>query len=403
MKPPAIVGLDPGTTAGYVVLGLDGQVIKSAAAKNLPLAAIIAQVMDVCQPLLVGTDKVHVPSLVEEFSRKVGAVIVSPEQDLLREEKKALLNSSNYYDKNHHIQDSLAAALFAYKRYRPKLLKIEHFIKERHLEEIRGEFISLALKEDLPFSLLHDLLSRREEEPNRSLEQQIVRKVFSEQRITKKDFLLLLEKVTALSVKNASLQKRLDLSQQQQQQFQREKQYLEKKSCQADKKIDALFAFKENRLKVRQEELIRKQQQLESLRQKALSLYQFIAAIPQQQLVKRLLTLNKEDFAARRKILQLQPRDILWVENTAIYSEQVLRELAGQSLIIVSPQKISAPVQQKFLSFQWSGNVLQHNDYFLLLDKGAVEAQLAGRRVVERIVREYQQERGVQQERRIRA
>lgn len=357
--------------------------------------------MDICQPLLVGTDKVHVPSLVEEFSRKVGAVVVSPEQDLLREEKKVLLNSSNYYDKNHHIQDSLAAALFAYKRYRPKLLKIEHFIKERHLEEIREEFISLALKEDLPFSLLHDLLSRRGEAPHRLPEQQIVRKVFREQRITKKDFLLLLGKVTALSAKNTSLQNRLDLSQQQQQKFQREKQYLEKKSHQADKKIDALFAFKENRLKVQQEELIRQQQQLESLRQKALSLYQFIAAIPQQQLVKRLPTLNRKDFFERRKIMQFHPQDILWVENTAIYSEQVLRELAGQGLIIVSPQKISAPVQQSFLSFQWPGKVLYQNDYFLLLEKGAVEAQLEGKRVVERIVREYQQERGVQQERRI--
>ena len=65
MKPLAIIGLDPGTSSAYTVLDLDGNVLHSHAAKELSLSQMITEIIQICQPIIVSTDKAKVPSFVD--------------------------------------------------------------------------------------------------------------------------------------------------------------------------------------------------------------------------------------------------------------------------------------------------------------------------------------------------
>ncbi|MBI2665284.1 DUF460 domain-containing protein [Candidatus Woesearchaeota archaeon] len=79
-KPLAIIGLDPGTTSAYAILTLDGKIINCNSGKEMPLSIIIKEIVDLCRPVLVGTDKAKIPSFVEEFSRIGFPLVLSEPQ-----------------------------------------------------------------------------------------------------------------------------------------------------------------------------------------------------------------------------------------------------------------------------------------------------------------------------------
>ncbi len=386
-NPLAIIGLDSGITSAYVVLGLDGTVIKTHSAKNFPLSEIISQVIAVCQPLVVSTDKAKVPSLVEEFSRKMGTMIVHPDQDLPREEKKRLVDSTGYYEKSHHVQDSLASACFAYRKYLPRLLKINRYIEEHRLEEIQEEFTRIALKEELNFHLIRSILLAP------ALENVIMKEVVQENKITKRNFLALHEKLVQVQSEKAAVEKNLQALQQQLQQEKKISSYLKRKTSNVSRQIDTLFQFKENRLQLQQSEMGKKENYIRILQQQITSLYSFIEQSPRQQLVKKLANLGQQEFEERKAILNVQPNDLLLVTDTHIYSEKVLQRLQGKGIVILSPQKLNPVVHQLFLSGLLTEELVPENDYFALITSKVLKKILSQRELVQNIVAEYQQRR----------
>lgn len=393
MKPLAIIGLDPGTTAGYVVLGLDGRVLTSAAAKNLPLAAIITAVMDVGQPIVVSTDKARVPSLVEEFSRKVGAEIVSPQQDLTREEKRQLLQEHNYYYKSHHQQDSLAAALFAYKRYRPRLEKINRYVAENILntqdqQSLHGheqEFTKIALKEDLHFALIKELVTGIGKEPALV---PVIRSVIQENKITKKDFLALYQRWARLKQDNEALEKELGELQTFITQLQQQQTITKTRARNLPQKIKTLFQFKENRLHQLQRQIRQQQGITAQLRQEQEQLYRFITTAPHGQLIKKLDTLSQAEFERKKSILGLGEEDVLFVHNTGIYSLQVVEALKNKNILLLSPRKVSSPIRQALAGGEFSGPFREENEYFALVDPEVLQ-NYRQRPKIDSIVQEY--------------
>lgn len=390
MKPLAIIGLDPGTTASYVVLGLDGQVIKSAAAKDLPLSAIISHVIDVGQPLIVSTDKARVPSLVEEFSRKVGAEIVHPEQDLTREEKRQLLQAHNYYYKSHHQQDSLAAALFAYKRYRPRIEKINRYLTgdnqhnspQHNLHGHEQEFTKIALKEGLHFSLIKELLT------STGTEQAIIRSVVQENRITRKDFLALYQSWARLKQDNEALERELGELQTIIAQLQQQQTITKTRTGNLPQKIKTLFQFKENRLHQLQRQIRQQQGITAQLRQGQEQLYRFITAAPHGQLIKKLNTLSQAEFERKKSILGIREGDVLFVYNTSVYSSRVLEALQNKNILLLSPRKVSSPVRQALAGVEFPGSFLEENEYFALVDPEVLQ-NYRQKPKIDSIVQEY--------------
>ena len=107
-----IVGIDPGITVGYAVLGIDGNLIGLGSSKALDLNSLISEIIKFGRVVLVGTDKFKTPSLVHAFATKLGAEVVNPKEDLKVEEKKESVSDLKHA--NEHEGDALAAALLAY-------------------------------------------------------------------------------------------------------------------------------------------------------------------------------------------------------------------------------------------------------------------------------------------------
>jgi len=81
-REPIIVGIDPGTTLGYAILDVKGNIIETYSSKQHDLGKLIKKVTDKGKVIAVGCDKKNVPSLVEKFSKKVGAKIIKCNHDL---------------------------------------------------------------------------------------------------------------------------------------------------------------------------------------------------------------------------------------------------------------------------------------------------------------------------------
>jgi len=388
MKPLSIIGLDPGTTIGCAVLDLDGKIIKIFSGKNYSLSDIINKVIEVSQPLITATDKGKVPSLVEEFSRKLGTELVWPEEDMKKEEKRLFAFDFKNEFNNDHESDALAAALFAYKKYSHKLKKINRFLENNDLEEKETEFVKIAIKENLHFSLIKDILTKPEEE------KKIIESVIKEEKITKKDFLKLYEKLSYLENEkkrlikiNRELKARTNL-------FKKMNKSLDKKSSNFDKRVDNLLGFKEQRMKLQSKEIEKQKEIIVNFVGEKDEMYRFMAKIPDYQLLKKLGSLSKKEFLKKNKILQIKENDLLFVNNPNTYSEFVINELAGKSIVVVSFVKPGKTIKNNFLTTTLDKDeISSENNHFALIDVNILEKKINQKDFIEGLITNYRKER----------
>ena len=125
-NPYVIVGVDPGTTVGVAVLGLDGTLLHLESVRAQSPAELISVISGIGIPVLVATDKAEMPAGVEKIRRVFGAVGWTPKKDVLIKEKYAAAKEYAFADD--HQRDSLSAALMAYKSYLPKFENIRRRI-----------------------------------------------------------------------------------------------------------------------------------------------------------------------------------------------------------------------------------------------------------------------------------
>ncbi len=387
MKPLAIVGLDPGTTSAYAVLGMDGRVIKISSGKETSLAETIAQVIEFCQPVIVSTDKAKIPAFVEEFARKFGAVLAAPEKDLLREEKRMLVLDLLKEDPscNHHQHDSLAAALFAFKKFLPKLEKADRFIQENGLQAQKEEFFKIALKESLNFLQIKGLLT------SPTAENKIIRQVVSEERITKSDFLDLHRKLQQALLQVLKLEKQAARLREKASSARKNSRRAERRTTSFYGKLDALLKFKDERIRTQSQEIKQQQALLEISRIHSLELKKFIGSLAGHKLVKKLPTLSQKDFAERNCFLQIKDQDLVWVDHPEIYSLRVLEELEKSNALLLMEKKPKLPGELRTISFS-KPEFLAETDYFALVSPELVEKKL-GQNDFTEIIQEYQKKR----------
>jgi len=139
-SPYVIVGVDPGTTVGVAILGLDGRVLHLESVRAQSPAELISVIASIGIPVLVATDKAEMPAGVEKIRRVFGAVAWTPKKDILVKEKYAVGGGYSFADD--HQRDSLAAALMAYRSYLPKFENIgKRFPSGVSLDTIRAGII----------------------------------------------------------------------------------------------------------------------------------------------------------------------------------------------------------------------------------------------------------------------
>ncbi len=175
-KKHLIVGLDPGTTTGVAVLGLDGLVLSVHSSRTMNLKDLIHLVIGHGYPLIVATDVAPAPAFVEKVCRLFEAVLYQPTHSLTVEEKRELAKrfeskfGVHMVFKNSHEKDAFAAAAKALEGYGDKFRWIDRKLGEKGLEEISERVKSMVVTgQSLSNSLAEILDEKKPPEPARQV------------------------------------------------------------------------------------------------------------------------------------------------------------------------------------------------------------------------------------------
>jgi predicted RNase H-like nuclease (RuvC/YqgF family) len=132
-----IIGIDPGTTKGYAILDINGNILEVKSSKKLNTNDIVNQILKFGNPILIGTDVAKIPKFVEEINSRFNAKIFKPEINLQGKHKiklvKKFLKNKDFEINNKHENDALIAAILAYKSIKQLLNKIENKYDDKYL------------------------------------------------------------------------------------------------------------------------------------------------------------------------------------------------------------------------------------------------------------------------------
>ena len=145
-----IIGIDPGTTKGYAVLDLKGNILEVKSSKKLTIDEIINNVFKFGKPILIGTDVKKIPSFVENVASSFSVKVSKPEFNLTGKHKiklvKKFLKHKDFEINNKHENDALISAILAYKSIKPLLKKIDDKYKKSDKEFLIEKIKNLVLK-----------------------------------------------------------------------------------------------------------------------------------------------------------------------------------------------------------------------------------------------------------------
>lgn len=156
-----IVGVDPGTTTGVAIVGIDGTVLDTYSTRTEDAASIIEWIVQRGRPFLVAADVTPMPGTVEKFRRSFDAAGWTPAADLLVDRKQHRTRNVAY--DNDHERDAIAAALFAFDAYTPQIERITERVPAR-LD--RDEVIARVIANERPVErVINDISQTDDEEP----------------------------------------------------------------------------------------------------------------------------------------------------------------------------------------------------------------------------------------------
>ena len=143
-----ILGIDPGTTAAYCLLSLDGKVQALRSRKGLTRADMIREVYEKGIPVMIASDVPQVPHFVEKIASTVNATVYTPQKPIPVSEKQELAReySDEIRVRNAHERDALTAAVFAYRSIQSKLQQIDRMVREEQLKIDRNHLKALVIK-----------------------------------------------------------------------------------------------------------------------------------------------------------------------------------------------------------------------------------------------------------------
>lgn len=141
MRKYLIVGIDPGTTSGLAILGLEGEVLEINSFRDISLNELTQKVVETGNPILVSTDVSPAPDSLKQLSTMLDAKLWKPSKSLSKEEKRNL--TKNYQTDDEHQLDALAASLKGYRFAKSRLKSI----KNRSPKELDNhELLKLVLE-----------------------------------------------------------------------------------------------------------------------------------------------------------------------------------------------------------------------------------------------------------------
>ncbi|MHA1136387.1 MAG: DUF460 domain-containing protein [Candidatus Thorarchaeota archaeon] len=143
-----ILGVDPGTTAAYCLLTLDGRIQVLRSSKGLTRADIIREVYKIGIPVMIASDVPQVPHFVEKIASTINAAVYTPQKPIPVSEKQELAReySDSIRVRNAHERDALTAAVFAFRSIQSKMQQIDRMIRDEQLKIDRNHLKALVIK-----------------------------------------------------------------------------------------------------------------------------------------------------------------------------------------------------------------------------------------------------------------
>ena len=145
MERALIAGVDPGTSIGYALLDLNGNFVRKGCFKGISLSEFVLMVIKHGDILIVGSDVNPAPDFVRKFSKRIGAKLVYPENDLNFRNRRNLLKGRKG---NKHERAAICAACFAFDKMKPLIRKVESYLKREKKEEYSDKVKEILLRKE---------------------------------------------------------------------------------------------------------------------------------------------------------------------------------------------------------------------------------------------------------------
>ena len=381
-----IVGIDPGITTAYAILDIGGKLIKTNSSKNFELNQIISETIKIGKVVLVGTDKAKVPNLVYMFATKLGARIISPDEDLKVEEKRKMASGFSFEDG--HQGDALAAALFAYKTSKPLLDKIDSYAKDCRKDEIKDRIKELVIMKKISIKGAVAIIEQKGEEDR------IIEKVIAERKLSENDFLRVYNKlkhyeseIKLIKNYNDSLNNRIKNLE--------KNPKIENKDYDKTDKNKKLHDFRERRIIFLEKLVKSKNNEIENLKSIIKKLNNKISNVNNFHILKKLETLGLQEFNYKNKTLNIKKNDMLLVDNPNIFSNEVVELLKDKVFIIVYNKQLSSKIESSmpFVFINSKNLKIEEDKYFGFADKRNFEMEKDKAGWANKIINDYKYEK----------
>ncbi|MCC5447249.1 DUF460 domain-containing protein [Candidatus Nanobsidianus stetteri] len=134
-----IVGIDPGTNLGLVVIDDNVNIVDKLSGKNIQNEDIIKYISDLKYVVLIATDKKEIPKTILDIASKLNIGIYSPKEDISLEIKNKYYKDDNLKKifENNHEFDAYISAIEALKKLK------EIFEKAKRVSENQDEYIKI--------------------------------------------------------------------------------------------------------------------------------------------------------------------------------------------------------------------------------------------------------------------
>ena len=324
MKPLLIVGIDPGTTLAYAVLDLDGNMIRVSSSKNLDIDSLTANIFYLGKPLIVATDVSPVPKFVEKFASQIGSKVIGPGQSLKVLQKKELTKTYDF--SNDHERDALAAAIFAFKKIRALLRKIDVYVQRHDKQDLKKDVTYLVFSKGISISDAIASLEKKEEKPK-------VRKPKLRTEPIKVKF----DEVKYLRSQNEKLKSKIG--------------YLESKLRNlkfnigriSDRRVKDLIGFREKKINFLNKEIRDYKIEIEMLNKKISILNDLLFGIDKFLVVPKFKNLSFDEISGKKL------KEVIFVDNPSIFSEKTLELLKGKVGVIIHHKPVSKSIYPRRL------------------------------------------------------
>lgn len=368
IKPLLIVGIDPGTTLGYAVLDLYGNIIQISSSKQLDLNSLTANIFYLGKPLIVATDVSPAPRFVEKFASQTGAKLIKPEYSLKVFQKKEL--TKHYAFANEHERDALAAAVFAFKKVRTLLKKISVYVKKHNKQDLKQDITYLVFSKGFSISDAVAELEKKEVKPEvrkPKLRTESIKVKFDEAKYLRFQNEQLESKVRYLEGRLKNLEFNINRI--------------------SDRKVKALVGFRDKKIGFLNKEIKDYKAEIERLNKKVSALNDLLLDIDKFLVVPKFKNLSFDEFKDK------ELKNVIFVEEPSIFSEKTLELLKGKVNVIVHSKPVSKKISDKFVFIDIKNLEAIIEDKFVLIDKARFDEEKNKFDVLAKVVKEYKEER----------